>query len=67
MISDLEKLSSALRTTGNPENDEAQRLAEKIKSDPGIQDELARNGLAHIQDDAGRNFVVTRKAARAAA
>jgi hypothetical protein len=66
MVSNLEKLSSALRTVGNPEKDEAQRLVEKIKSDPQIQDELRRSGLAHVRDDAGRGFVVKRKVAEAA-
>lgn len=65
MISNLEKLSSALRTTGNPENIEAQRLVEKIRTDPQIQEELKNTGLAHVQDDAGRCFVVKRKAAEA--
>jgi hypothetical protein len=62
MISNLEKLSSALRTVGKPENEDAVRLAERIKSDPQIQDELNRTGEANVQDDAGRNFVVRRKA-----
>ena len=66
MVSNLEKLSSALRTVGNLEKDEAQRLVEKIKSDPQIQDELRRSGLAHVRDDAGRSFVVRRKVAEAA-
>ena len=66
MISNLEKLSSALRTVVNPGNDEAQRLADKIKSDPQIQDELTRTGLAHVQDDAGRCFVVRRRAVEGA-
>jgi hypothetical protein len=65
MISNLEKLSSALRTVGNLENAEAARLAERIKSDPRIQDELTRTGQANVRDDAGRNFVVRRKAAGA--
>jgi hypothetical protein len=66
MISNLEKLSSALRTVGNPENDDdAVRLAERIKSDPRIQDELRTTGQANVRDDAGRNFVVRRKAAGA--
>jgi hypothetical protein len=66
MISNLDKLSSALRTVGNPENDEARRLAEKIKSDPQIQDELTRTGLARVRDEAGRSFVVRRKVTEAA-
>jgi hypothetical protein len=67
MISNLEKLSSTLRTLDNPGNSEARRLVEKIKSDPRIQDELAKNGQARVQDDAGRSFVVRRRAAGAAA
>jgi hypothetical protein len=55
MISNLEKLSTALRTVGSPE---ARRLVEKIKSDPQIQDELAKTGSARVRDDAGRSFVV---------
>lgn len=66
MISNLEKLSSALRTQNNPENDEARFLVEMIKSDPRIQDELAKTGQAHVRDDAGRSFVVRRKAVVAA-
>jgi hypothetical protein len=65
MISNLEKLSSALRTMGNRQNDEARRLAEKIKSDPQIQADLAAGGLARVRDEAGRSFVVRRKAASA--
>jgi len=57
MISNLETLSSALRTTGGAEKDEARRLVEKIKSDPQVQHELAKTGLARVRDDAGRSFV----------
>jgi hypothetical protein len=66
MVSNLEELSSSLRTVADSDNDEAQRLANKIKSDPRVQDELTRNGVAHVQDDAGKTFVVKRKAAAAA-
>jgi hypothetical protein len=59
MISNLEKLSSALKTQGSPEN--ARRLAEKIKSDPVVQEELVRTGRARVRDSAGRSFVVRRK------
>lgn len=61
MVSNLEKLSSALQTANNPAKDEARRLVEKIKSDPQIQQELASNGLARVHDDAGRGFVVRRR------
>lgn len=66
MVSNLEGLSSSLRTVADSRNDEAQRLANKIKSDPRVQDELTRNGVAHVQDDAGKTFVVRRKVAGAA-
>jgi hypothetical protein len=66
MISNLEKLSSALRTLDTPGRSEARRLVEKIKSDPRIQAELARSGQAHVEDDAGRSFVVRRRAVAAA-
>jgi hypothetical protein len=61
MISNLEKLSSALRTLRSPESDQARRLVEKIKSDPVIQQDLERTGQARIRDSAGRSFVVRRK------
>lgn len=67
MISNLEKLSSALRTLDNPGNKEARSLVEKIKSDPRIKDELARTGEARVRDDTGRSFVVRRRAAGAVA
>ena len=63
MISNLEKLSSGLKKGANPQGDEAQRLATKIKSDPQIKRELDRDGQARVTDDAGRIFVVRRKAA----
>jgi len=63
MISDLEKLSTGLTKGTDRRPDEAQRLADKIKSDPEIQSELARDGRAQVTDDAGRTFVVRRKVA----
>ena len=65
MISNLEKLSSALRTTGEPEKDEAQELADRIKSDPEVQAELNRSGRARVTDSSGRAFVVRRRVAAA--
>ena len=62
MVSNLEKLSSALRTQVNPEKDEARSLVEMIKSDPRIQAELESTGEACVSDNAGRSFVVRRKA-----
>jgi hypothetical protein len=66
MISDLEKLSSALRGTRDAEKDDAQKLATKIKSDPQVQRDLDRDGCARVTDDEGRTFVVRRKNAAAA-
>jgi hypothetical protein len=65
MISDLEKLSTGLTKGTDRRPDEAQRLADKIKSDPEIQRELARDGKATVTDNAGRTFVVRRKVAAA--
>lgn len=67
MISDLEKLSTGLTKGADQRPDEAQRLADKIKSDPQIQSDLARDGKAQVTDDAGRTFVVRRKVAAAGA
>jgi ribosomal protein S6 len=67
MISNLEKLSSTLRSTGAPQNDEASRLAAKIKSDPQVQEELRKNGRARVTDSTGRTFVVKRTAQATAA
>jgi hypothetical protein len=65
MISDLEKLSTGLTKGADRRPDEAQRLADRIKSDPKIQRELARDGQAQITNDAGRTFVIRRKVAAA--
>jgi hypothetical protein len=65
MISDLEKLSTGLTKGTDRQPDEAQRLADRIKSDPEIQRELTRNGRAQITNDAGRTFVIRRKVAAA--
>jgi hypothetical protein len=67
MISDLEKLVSALRGAPDTEEDDAHRLANKIKSDPQIQRDLEENGCARVTDDEGRTFVVKRKNVAAAA
>ena len=66
MISNLENLSSALRTTGEPKKDDAQELAERIKSDPQVQAELNLNGHARVTDSSGKTFVVRRRVAAAA-
>lgn len=67
MISSLEKLSSALRNTDELSTDDAQRLAETIKSDARVQEELERTGHAKVTDSLGRTFVVRKTAAAAAA
>lgn len=67
MISSLEKLSSALRNTDELSTDDAQRLAETIKSDARVQEELERTGHAKVTDSSGRTFVVRKTAAAAAA
>jgi hypothetical protein len=64
MISNLEKLSSALRTTTEPKEDDAQELAERIKS-PEVQAELDRSGEVRVQDRSGNTFVVKRRVAAA--
>jgi hypothetical protein len=62
MISNLEKLSSTLRTTtSDPKKDVAQELAERIKTDPEVQAELNRSGSARVTDSSGRTFVVKRR------
>ncbi len=66
MVSNLEKLSSALRTLGKPVDNEASRLAHKIKSDPQIQEELAKTGQASVRDDSGRSFLVRKKVTESA-
>ena len=67
MISSLDNLSSALRTVTDPEEDDALFLAEKIKSDPQIQADLDRTGLARVQDRLGRTFVVKKRKTAAGA
>jgi hypothetical protein len=64
MVSNLENLSEALTRGSNRVSDEARCLTEKIKSDEKIQADLQRNGIAYVRD-AGRDFVVRRKAAAA--
>jgi len=65
MVSNLESLSAALTRQGKCQNGEARCLAERIKSDEKIQADLQKNGLAYFRDEAGRDFVVRRKAAAA--
>ena len=62
MVSNLENLSEALTRKSNRVSDEARCLVEKIKSDEKIQGDLQKNGIAYVRD-AGRDFVVRRKAA----
>jgi hypothetical protein len=64
MISDLDKLSSGLKKRSNQE-DVAERLANKIKTDPQVQRDLDRDGRARVTDEDGRIFVVRRKVAAA--
>jgi hypothetical protein len=64
MVSNLENLSEALMRKSNRVSDEARSLAEKIKSDGKIQEDLQKNGIAYFRE-AGRDFVVRRKAASA--
>ena len=66
MVSDLEKLTTALRNLPDKESsDDPQKLANKILSDPEIQRQLEANGYARVQDEAGRVFVVRRTNAAA--
>jgi hypothetical protein len=67
MVSDLEKLTCGLKAANSTAEDNAERLASKIKSDPQIHRDLDVNGQARIKDDAGRTFVVKRKSAAAGA
>jgi len=62
MISNFENLASALRAPSSPEDDAAELLTEKIKSDPRIQAELTETGQARVKDATGRCFVVRRTA-----
>lgn len=67
MVSDLEKLATALRNLPNKEcSGDPQKLADKILSDPDVQRELEAKGYARVQDEAGRTFVVRRTNAAAA-
>ena len=43
-------------------SDEAECLADLIKSDEKIQADLRENGVAYVRDAGGRDFVVRRKA-----
>jgi hypothetical protein len=60
MISDLEQLTTALRGVSGNDGSNAQKLANKIKSDPQVQRDLETNGCARIEDEEGRTFVVRR-------
>lgn len=67
MVSNLENLSESLTKQSGPTKDESRCFAELIKSNNRIQAELQERGFAYVTDEAGRNFIVRRKAAAATA
>lgn len=65
MVTNIENLSEALTRPSNRVSDEAECLADLIKSNEKIQADLRENGVAYVRDAAGRDFVVRRKATAA--